>query len=110
MWAGWVGSDLSPPSYPLLLHTPRACVYAFIPLDHLLLHTRRAPCVFTIPLHHRLLTVVVLACVHAQVACWVAQFLGHGVFEKRAPAVLDNLVQAIFMAPLFVIMEVRPMS
>lgn len=41
-----------------------------------------------------------------QVACWVAQFVGHGVFEKRAPALLDNLFQAIFMAPLFVVIEV----
>lgn len=24
---------------------------------------------------------------------WVAQFVGHGVFEKRAPALLDSLIQ-----------------
>lgn len=24
----------------------------------------------------------------AHLACWVAQFVGHGVFEKRAPAIL----------------------
>lgn len=24
--------------------------------------------------------------------CWIAQFIGHGVAEKRAPALLDNLV------------------
>jgi uncharacterized membrane protein YGL010W len=42
-----------------------------------------------------------------QVAGWVAQFVGHGVFEGRAPALLDNLVQAFFMAPIFVIMEAR---
>ncbi|KAJ3703078.1 hypothetical protein LUZ61_006783 [Rhynchospora tenuis] len=46
---------------------------------------------------------VVLA---AQVFCWTGQFLGHGLFEKRAPALLDNLVQAFLMAPLFVLMEV----
>jgi hypothetical protein len=28
--------------------------------------------------------------VHA--ICWIAQFLGHGVAEKRAPALLDNLL------------------
>lgn len=37
---------------------------------------------------------------------WVAQFIGHGVFEGRAPALLDNLVQAAFLAPFFVWMEV----
>lgn len=36
---------------------------------------------------------------------WVAQFIGHGVFEGRAPALLDNLVQAIFLAPFFVWLE-----
>lgn len=37
---------------------------------------------------------------------WIAQFIGHGVFEKRAPALLDNLVQALMLAPLFVWMEI----
>lgn len=37
---------------------------------------------------------------------WLAQFIGHGVFEKRAPALLDNLVQAFLLAPLFVWMEI----
>lgn len=37
---------------------------------------------------------------------WIAQFIGHGTFEGRAPALLDNLVQAIFLAPLFVWLEV----
>ena len=39
------------------------------------------------------------------VTCWVLQFVGHGVFEKRAPALFDNLVQAFFLAPFFVWME-----
>ncbi|KAL8817240.1 MAG: hypothetical protein Q9223_003891 [Gallowayella weberi] len=39
------------------------------------------------------------------VASWVAQFIGHGAFEGRAPALLDNLVQAFFLAPFFVWME-----
>lgn len=34
------------------------------------------------------------------------QFVGHGAFEKRAPALLDSLVQAIVLAPFFVFMEV----
>jgi len=46
---------------------------------------------------------VVLA---AQLLCWTAQFIGHGVFEKRAPALLDNLLQAFLMAPFFVLLEV----
>lgn len=40
------------------------------------------------------------------VGCWVAQFIGHGAFEGRAPALLDNLVQAFLMAPFFVLLEV----
>lgn len=37
---------------------------------------------------------------------WIAQFVGHGIFEGRAPALLDNLVQAIFLAPFFVWLEI----
>jgi uncharacterized membrane protein YGL010W len=40
------------------------------------------------------------------VACWIAQFIGHGKFEGRAPALLDNLVQAFFLAPFFVWFEI----
>lgn len=40
------------------------------------------------------------------IVSWLAQFVGHGVFEKRAPALLDNLVQAFLLAPLFVWMEI----
>lgn len=39
------------------------------------------------------------------VLSWLAQFVGHGVFEGRAPALLDNLVQAVVLAPFFVWME-----
>ncbi|NP_001236237.1 2-hydroxy-palmitic acid dioxygenase mpo1-like [Glycine max] len=46
---------------------------------------------------------VVLA---AQLFCWTGQFIGHGVFGKRAPALLDNLAQAFLMAPFFVLLEV----
>lgn len=44
------------------------------------------------------------AAVH--VVSWLVQFIGHGVFEKRAPALLDNLIQAFLLAPLFVWMEI----
>lgn len=40
------------------------------------------------------------------VTSWIAQFVGHGIFEGRAPALMDNLIQAIFLAPFFVWMEV----
>lgn len=40
------------------------------------------------------------------VVSWIAQFIGHGAFEGRAPALLDNLVQALFLAPFFVWFEV----
>ena len=35
---------------------------------------------------------------------WVVQFVGHGIWEKRRPAVLDNLLQA-FVAPVFLVAE-----
>lgn len=38
------------------------------------------------------------------VASWVFQFLGHGVWEKRRPALMDNLFQ-VLVAPSFVIAE-----
>ena len=40
------------------------------------------------------------------ISSWLAQFVGHAVFEGRAPALLDNLVQALFLAPFFVWMEI----
>jgi len=39
------------------------------------------------------------------IVSWVAQFIGHGLFEKRSPALFDNLFQAVFLAPLFVWLE-----
>lgn len=36
---------------------------------------------------------------------WILQFIGHGKFEGRAPALLDNLMQALLLAPLFVWLE-----
>jgi len=37
---------------------------------------------------------------------WLAQFYGHGIHERRAPALLDNLLGASVLAPLFVHYEV----
>ncbi|KAI5950025.1 hypothetical protein KGF57_004535 [Candida theae] len=42
----------------------------------------------------------------AHAFAWIAQFYGHGVHEKRAPALLDNLLQALVLAPFFVAFEV----
>jgi len=39
------------------------------------------------------------------IVSWILQFVGHGKYEGRAPALLDNLFQAIFLAPLFVWLE-----
>eukprot|EP01095_Lingulamoeba_sp_RSL-Kostka_P003998 TRINITY_DN15104_c0_g1_i1.p1 TRINITY_DN15104_c0_g1~~TRINITY_DN15104_c0_g1_i1.p1 ORF type:complete len:193 (-),score=44.61 TRINITY_DN15104_c0_g1_i1:152-730(-) len=36
------------------------------------------------------------------VVSWAFQFIGHGVFEGRKPALLDNLLQSLVLAPLFV--------
>jgi len=49
-------------------------------------------------------SVGIAAVVH--VSCWLAQFYGHGVHEGRAPALLDNLLGALVLAPLFVYYEV----
>lgn len=43
---------------------------------------------------------------YCQLGGWGAQFIGHGVFEKRAPALLDDLAQALLYPPLFVAFEV----
>jgi len=40
------------------------------------------------------------------ITSWFSQFVGHGIFEGRAPALLDNLIQALFLAPFFVWMEI----
>ncbi|GAA6061414.1 hypothetical protein JCM10212_004472 [Sporobolomyces blumeae] len=42
----------------------------------------------------------------AFVASWIAQFVGHGAFEGRAPALLDSLVQSLVLAVFFVWLEV----
>lgn len=47
----------------------------------------------------------VKAAIGVEIFSWVAQFIGHGVYEGRAPALLDNLVQALVLAPFFVFME-----
>eukprot|EP00116_Pleurobrachia_bachei_P007835 sb/3468097/ len=36
---------------------------------------------------------------------WIAQFVGHGKFEGRRPALMDSLLQAFLTAPFFVFFE-----
>jgi len=40
------------------------------------------------------------------VVSWIAQFIGHGVFEGRAPALFTSLYQSLVLAGLFVWMEI----
>ncbi|PVG03697.1 DUF962-domain-containing protein [Serendipita vermifera] len=40
------------------------------------------------------------------VIAWIAQFTGHYVFEGRAPALFDDLLGALVLAPFFVHLEV----
>ena len=45
------------------------------------------------------------AAIAVEIVAWIAQFVGHGVYEGRAPALFDNLLQAFVLAPFFVFME-----
>lgn len=47
-----------------------------------------------------------IAAIAIHIVSWIAQFIGHGKYEGRKPALLDNLVQALFLAPMFVWYEV----
>ena len=44
-------------------------------------------------------------CVYCQIVGWASQLIGHGLFEKRAPALKTNVL-FIFLAPFFVMFEV----
>lgn len=44
------------------------------------------------------------------IAAWAAQFFGHFHHEKKSPAVFDNLVQPLVLAPYFVIFELLFLS
>ena len=46
-----------------------------------------------------------LICIGIHIIAWVFQFMGHGIWEKRKPALFDSLIQAFVMAPFFVFME-----
>lgn len=36
---------------------------------------------------------------------WIMQVVAHGLYEGRAPALTENLVQSIALAPFFVFLE-----
>ncbi|KAK9696065.1 hypothetical protein K7432_012659 [Basidiobolus ranarum] len=40
------------------------------------------------------------------VFAWICQFYTHAFHEKRAPALLDNIAQALLFAPFFVFFEI----
>ncbi|RUP48601.1 hypothetical protein BC936DRAFT_144313 [Jimgerdemannia flammicorona] len=40
------------------------------------------------------------------IVSWILQFIGHGLTEKRNPKLMDNLVQAVVLAPFFVFYEI----
>lgn len=59
-----------------LLYTPQMAFSTYLAND--MAHTNKAGGITTAVIVH--------------IVCWIAQFVGHGVFEKRAPALLDNLL------------------
>uniref|UniRef100_A0AAV1UQQ1 DUF962 domain-containing protein n=1 Tax=Peronospora matthiolae TaxID=2874970 RepID=A0AAV1UQQ1_9STRA len=48
----------------------------------------------------------VRVCIGIQATAWILQFIGHGVFERRKPALLDSPGQAFITAPMFVLLEI----
>ena len=44
-------------------------------------------------------------CCAINVFCWITQFVGHGIYEQRAPAIITNVL-FIFIAPFFDMFEV----
>ncbi|CAI5734439.1 unnamed protein product [Hyaloperonospora brassicae] len=45
-------------------------------------------------------------CIAIQATAWVLQFVGHGLFERRKPALFASLDQALITAPMFVLLEI----
>ena len=43
--------------------------------------------------------------IYCHIFGWISQFIGHGIFEKRAPALVSNLFYTL-LAPFFVTFEV----
>lgn len=105
-------SYLTIPNLPLNGGTIVAFIYCFL---YILLEpvagTLLVPIILgtTAYANHLITTAPVItnqAAVAIFIVSWLLQFFGHGVFEKRAPALIDNLVQALFLAPFFVWMKI----
>ncbi|GMG55700.1 unnamed protein product [Ambrosiozyma monospora] len=48
---------------------------------------------------------VLFYAISVNLGAWGFQFVGHFVFEKNSPAVFDDLVQPLVLAPYFVLFE-----
>jgi len=49
-------------------------------------------------------TAIIVACI-TFFGAFALQFVGHGMFEKKRPALVDNLFQAFMSAPFFIIVD-----
>ncbi|KAJ1979292.1 hypothetical protein H4R33_005753 [Dimargaris cristalligena] len=85
-------------AYYLVLDPTAALLYLPILLTMYLTATSLA--------HSMDLPQVLAVGVGVHVISWLAQFYSHAKFEGRAPALLDNVAQALLMAPFFVFLEV----
>ncbi|RKF82969.1 putative endoplasmic reticulum membrane protein [Golovinomyces cichoracearum] len=112
---------------PVLINLPEKIIVPYLPLNlgtiiailygifYMLLEPVAGTALFPILLswaaysNHLTKTIPSLSnkiAIFVEIIAWIAQFLGHGLFEGRAPALLDNLVQALVLAPFFVFMEI----
>ncbi|KAL3417682.1 hypothetical protein PVAG01_10692 [Phlyctema vagabunda] len=104
-------SWLSIPNLPLNLGTIAALLYSgFYILLEPVAGTATLPIILGWIAYSNHLTSTVPALANkvalgVEVVSWLAQFVGHGAYEGRAPALLDNLLQAFVLAPFFVWME-----
>lgn len=49
---------------------------------------------------------VILYALLIHLVCWTIQFYGHFKYENNKPAVFDNLIQPLVLAPYFVVFEI----
>lgn len=82
--------------YYILLEPFAGLIYSPL-LLYMLFHATNFSKIF--PDHNTLASIV-------HITSWVLQFIGHGFAEKRSPALKDNIIQAVLLAPLFVWLEV----
>jgi uncharacterized membrane protein YGL010W len=105
-------SWLTVPNLPLNLATIATILYSgFYILLEPVAGSILAPILFSITAYAKHLTdkgssLTGRTALAVHIVSWIAQFIGHGAFEHRAPALLDNLIGAGVLAPFFVWMEV----